>query len=105
MTALLFYILKVIVCSALFAGCYWWALRNRGCYHWNRFQIIASVALSFIIPLLNLSIPAMNRVIPSTTGYATFFGSMRFIYIHSSQFYFVSVYLSINRRGQTAAAA
>ena len=73
MIAFLFYILKVIVCSAMFAGCYWWALRNRGCYHWNRFHIVASVVLSIIIPLLNISIPAMQKVIPATTSYAAYF--------------------------------
>ena len=73
MTALLFYVLKVIVCSALFAGCYWWALRDRGLYHWSRFHIVASVALSIIIPLLSIPIPAMKKVIPSATGYAAHF--------------------------------
>jgi len=28
MTAFFIYLIKVIVCSALFAGCYWLALRN-----------------------------------------------------------------------------
>ena len=73
MTVFLFYLLKVIVCSALFAGCYWWILRNRGFYHWNRFHIVASVALSIIIPLLDISIPVMQKVIPSATYYSTYF--------------------------------
>jgi len=73
MTVFLFYLLKVIVCSALFAGCYWWMLCNRGFYHWNRFHIVASVALSIIIPLLDISIPVMQKVIPSATYYTTYF--------------------------------
>ena len=68
MTAFVFYLVKVIVCSALFAGSYWWTLRNRGFYHWNRFYIVASVMMSIMIPLLNISIPAMNHMIPAATG-------------------------------------
>ena len=63
MTSFLFYFFKVIVCSALFAGCYWWTLRNGRFYHWNRFYIVASVALSIFIPLLNIPISASYMVV------------------------------------------
>ena len=72
MTAFLFYILKVIICSALFAGCYWWTLRNGRFYQWNRFYIVSSVALSIIIPLLNVPLSA-QYMMPATTGYVTLF--------------------------------
>ena len=55
MTAFFIYLLKVIVCSAMFAGCYWWVLRNGRFYQWDRFYIVTSVVLSIIIPLLNIS--------------------------------------------------
>jgi len=69
MTAFFIYVLKVIVCSALFAGCYWLALRNERFYHWNRFYIVASVALSIIIPALNIPL----SVIPTTTNLTYYF--------------------------------
>ena len=73
MTALLIYLLKVITCSALFAGCYWLALRNEHLFQWNRFYIIVSVALSIIIPLLNITLYAPNIVMPAMTDYAARF--------------------------------
>ena len=69
MTTFFIYLLKVIACSALFAGYYWWALRNGRFHQWNRFYILTSVALSVIIPLLNISIPTLHVVIPDATGY------------------------------------
>ncbi len=69
MTAFFIYLLEVITCSALFAGCYWWVLRNGRFYQWNRFYIVAAVALSAIIPLLNIPISAPHIVMPATTDY------------------------------------
>jgi len=69
MIDLLFYILKVIVCSALFAGCYWFMLRNERSYHWNRFYIVTSVVLSIIIPLLNIPLSASPVVMSASPGY------------------------------------
>jgi hypothetical protein len=48
-------------------------LRNSHFYQWNRFHIIASVVLSLVIPLLNISIPGLHQVIPAATGYSTYF--------------------------------
>ena len=69
MTAFFIYLLKVIACSALFAGCYWWALRNGRFYQWNRFCIVASVALSIVIPALNIPLPSPHIAIPSASEY------------------------------------
>jgi TonB family protein len=64
MTAPVFYLIRVIVCSALFAGCYRLLLRN-GCFHrWNRFYIVASVALSAVIPLLNIPVHGLYMATP-----------------------------------------
>jgi len=73
MTAFLLYIFKVIVCSALFAACYWLTLRNERPYQWNRFCIVASVALSIVIPLLNIPLSASYMVVPAVTGYVAGF--------------------------------
>ena len=70
MTAFFIYLFKVIVCSAMFAGCYWCLLRNGRFYQWNRFCIVTSVALSITIPALNIPISAPHLVTPLTTGYA-----------------------------------
>ena len=69
MTAFFIYLLKVIACSALFAGYYWWALRNGRFYQWNRFYILTSVVLSVIIPALNIPIPSLHVVMQDATGY------------------------------------
>ncbi len=61
--AILFYFLKVIICSALFAGCYWFVLRNERFHHWNRFFILGSVVLSVVIPLLNIPVATSNIIV------------------------------------------
>ena len=71
MTAFFIYLIKVIICSALFAGCYWSLLRNERFFHWNRFYILASVALSIIIPMLNIPISASFIVAPMVFVYST----------------------------------
>ena len=68
MTAYFVYLLEVIACSALFAGCYWLVLRNGRFYHWNRFYILASVALSVVIPALNVTISTSYITVPAVTG-------------------------------------
>jgi len=69
MSVFFIYLIKVIACSTLFAGCYWLALRNGRFYRWNRFCIVASVALSIIIPALNISIPASYILTPASSAY------------------------------------
>ena len=69
MTAFFIYLLQVIACSALFAGCYWLFLRNERFYHWNRFYIAASVVLSITITLLNIPISTSYIIMPTVTDY------------------------------------
>ena len=69
MTAFFIYLFHVIVCSSLFAGCYWLLLRNERFYHWNRFYIVSSVVMSIIIPLLNMPVLPLQNVIPDANGF------------------------------------
>jgi beta-lactamase regulating signal transducer with metallopeptidase domain len=48
----LLYILKISLLSGLFLGYYWIALRNKRFHYYNRFYLLASIALSLIIPIL-----------------------------------------------------
>ena len=75
MNAFFIYLLKVIICSAMFAGCYWCLMRNGRFFQWNRFCIMASVALSIVIPLLNIPLPAPYMVMPAATGYVAYFAT------------------------------
>ena len=72
MNAIFFYLLRVIACSALFAGCYWLILRNGRFHRWNRFHILASVALSVIIPALSIPLQA-PQAMPAVTDYVAHF--------------------------------
>jgi TonB-dependent SusC/RagA subfamily outer membrane receptor len=62
MTALFFYILKVVVCSGILYSYYHFALRNKVFHAWNRFYLLAMIPFSILLPLLNINIiaPADN---------------------------------------------
>ena len=49
-----YYLLKVSVCSGLLYGYYLLALRNKKFHQYNRFYLLLTVLLSFIIPLLKI---------------------------------------------------
>ena len=49
------YLLKVIICSALLSGYYWFALRNKLFHAWNRFYILASVIIAIGLPFLKIT--------------------------------------------------
>lgn len=51
-----YYLLKVIICSAILFGYYWFFLRNKVFHAYNRFYLLAIVALSIFLPLLKLDI-------------------------------------------------
>jgi len=70
MTDFFIYLFRVVICSALFAGCYWFFLRNERFFQWNRFYIAASVILSIIVPALNIPISSAYIVTPTTTYFA-----------------------------------
>lgn len=51
MTAFLFYLLKVMLCSGVLFLYYHLALRNKAFHQWNRFYLLATVVLSLLLPL------------------------------------------------------
>jgi N-acetylmuramoyl-L-alanine amidase len=51
-----FYLLKVLLCSGILLGYYWFMLRNKIYHHYNRFFLLASVVLSLVLPLLEINI-------------------------------------------------
>lgn len=50
------YLLKVLLCSAVFTVYYWLALRNKLFHHWNRFYLLGTVVLSLCIPFVKFTI-------------------------------------------------
>lgn len=61
-----FYFLKVIICSAIFIGYYFLALRNKVYHQYNRFYLLIAFALSWCIPVLpiKLSVPKETVSVP-----------------------------------------
>ena len=56
MVTLLYYLLKVVICSGILYGYYRLALHNKVFHHWNRFYLIFSVILSLVLPLLRFNV-------------------------------------------------
>ncbi len=63
MTALFFYILKVVVCSGILYSYYHFALRNKVFHAWNRFYLLGMIPFSIVLPLLNI-----NLIAPADNG-------------------------------------
>lgn len=55
MNTLFTYILKVIICSAIFYGYYLLILRNKNFHPYNRFYLLATAILSVLLPFLHIS--------------------------------------------------
>ena len=56
MITLAWYLLKVIICSAILCGYYFLALRNKAFHRWNRFYILAAIVISLLIPIIKINI-------------------------------------------------
>lgn len=56
MLTIAYYFLKVIICSGILYGYYLLALRNKIFHRWNRFYLLAAVALSLAAPLIKINI-------------------------------------------------
>lgn len=56
MLALAYYLLKVILCSAVLYGYYWLLLRNKIFHSYNRFYLLAIIILSLGLPLLEFNL-------------------------------------------------
>jgi N-acetylmuramoyl-L-alanine amidase len=55
MITLAWYLLKVIICSGILCGYYFIALRNKAFHRWNRFYLLATIAISLTIPLMKIN--------------------------------------------------
>lgn len=55
MIVVAYYLLKVIICSAVLFGYYWLALRNKVFHQYNRFYLLAAVALSLLLPVIKIN--------------------------------------------------
>jgi len=56
MIAFAYYLIKVIICSGFLFIYYYLALRNKLFHQWNRFYLLASVIISLVAPLIQISI-------------------------------------------------
>lgn len=64
------YLLKVVLCSALFLGCYFLLFQREKIYRFNRFYLLLSLFFPFIIPFIEIengstpiSIPQVENVL------------------------------------------
>jgi N-acetylmuramoyl-L-alanine amidase len=56
MIPILFYVLKVILCSAILYSYYWLVLRNNRFHQYNRFYLLGCTVLSWLMPLIKIEI-------------------------------------------------
>ena len=56
MLAFAYYLLKVIICSAVLFGYYWFFLRNKVFHAYNRFYLLVIVVLSIGLPLIKFNV-------------------------------------------------
>ncbi len=49
------YMLKVMICSGILFGYYWFFLRNKIFHRYNRFYLLAAMSLSLLLPLLKIN--------------------------------------------------
>jgi biopolymer transport protein ExbD len=57
---MIIYLLQVTVCMAVFFGFYFIALRKETLFHSNRFYLLATLCLSFLLPLVRIYINALG---------------------------------------------
>jgi beta-lactamase regulating signal transducer with metallopeptidase domain len=50
-----YYFLKVLICSGILYGYYWLLLRNKVFHQYNRFYLIAIVALALLLPFIKIN--------------------------------------------------
>ncbi|MCL8536008.1 M56 family metallopeptidase [Chryseobacterium gallinarum] len=53
---MLIIIIKIILCSSLFIAIYYWFLEKERIYRFNRFYLLGSLALSYLIPFISISL-------------------------------------------------
>ena len=56
MITILYYLLKVVLCSTLLYAYYWFVLRNNQFHQYNRFYLMGISLLSWLVPFLKINI-------------------------------------------------
>ncbi len=56
MLSFAFYLLKVIICSAVLFGYYWFFLRNKIYHAYNRFYLLAIIIISLTLPIVQINV-------------------------------------------------
>ncbi len=56
MITILYYLLKVIICSAILYTYYWFVLRNKQFHQYNRFYLMGISVLSWVVPFIKINI-------------------------------------------------
>ena len=56
MITILYYLLKVVLCSTLLYAYYWFVLRNKQFHQYNRFYLMGISILSWLVPFLKINI-------------------------------------------------
>lgn len=65
MITILFYLLKVVLCSTVLYTYYWFVLRNKQFHQYNRFYLMGISVLSWIVPLITIQIVKEQNIASS----------------------------------------
>ena len=60
-----FYLLKVVLCSAVLFGYYYFFLRNKVYHAYNRFYLLATVVIAMLAPVINFNYLFMGGATPA----------------------------------------
>ena len=60
------YIVKTILCSAIFILFYYLFLEREKIYRFNRYYLIFSIVFAFIVPLITIKIPTVASIMSAT---------------------------------------
>ncbi|WP_298732683.1 M56 family metallopeptidase [uncultured Chitinophaga sp.] len=71
MSPVIFYLLKMLLCSGILYAYYHVALRNNRFHQWNRYYLLLATLLSLVLPLLQLPMPFSGREAPVISAYTT----------------------------------
>lgn len=66
MAALIVYMLKVLLCSAILYGYYLLVLKDRRFHYYNRFYLLAVASFSWMIPLIKINLQPVQGSLQST---------------------------------------
>jgi TonB family protein len=94
MLAFLTYCLKVLVCSGVMYGYYLLALKNNRFHQWNRWYLLASVVMPFVLPILQITLPFANDN-PLVYGNTILRGGEQSIIIRASHKTYLLSYVSL----------